>query len=75
MRLTDFQRQSICESAKSNFGTDTQVWLFGSRVDDHAKDGEIDLYIEPHTQKPADLITAKLQFLRDLGYPLKAGHF
>ena len=66
MRLTDFQRQSIYESAKSNFGADTQVWLFGSRVDDHAKSGDIDLYIEPQTQKPADLITAKLQFLRDL---------
>ena len=37
MRLTDFQIQTICESAKTNFGKDTQVWLFGSRVDDHAK--------------------------------------
>ena len=66
MRLTDFQRQSICESAKNHFGADTKVWLFGSRVDDHAKGGDIDLYIEPQTQKPADLITAKLLFLRDL---------
>ena len=66
MRLTDFQRQSIYETAKSNFGADAQVWLFGSRVDDQAKGGDIDLYIEPQNQKPADLITAKLQFLRDL---------
>ena len=28
--------------------------------------GDIDLYIESRTQKPTDLITAKLQFLRDL---------
>ena len=66
MRLSDFQRQTICESAKHNFGQDTQVWLFGSRVDDHAKGGDIDLYIESQTQKAADLIMAKLLFLRDL---------
>jgi hypothetical protein len=66
MRLTDFQRQAICESAINSFGTGTQVWLFGSRVDDHSKGGDIDLYIEPQTQKTSDLITAKLQFLRDL---------
>lgn len=66
MRLTPFQIQTICESAEKNFGKNTQVWLFGSRVDDHAKGGDIDLYIEPQTQKSSDLITAKLQFLRDL---------
>jgi predicted nucleotidyltransferase len=66
MRLTDFQRQTICESAKNNFVKDTQVWLFGSRVNDQAKGGDIDLYIEPQTQKSSDLISAKLQFLREL---------
>ncbi len=66
MRLSDFQKHSICESAKHNFGQDTHVWLFGSRVNDLAKGGDIDLYIEPQMQKPADLITAKLHFLRDL---------
>lgn len=66
MRLTNFQIQTICESAANNFGKDTHVWLFGSRVDDQAKGGDIDLYIEPQTQKSSDLIIAKLQFLRDL---------
>ena len=66
MRLTDFQKKTICESAMHNFGQDTQVWLFGSRVDDHAKGGDIDLYIETQNQKAADLIMAKLHFLKDL---------
>jgi predicted nucleotidyltransferase len=66
MRLTPFQIQTICESAQKNFGQDTHVWLFGSRVNDETKGGDIDLYIEPQTQKSSDLITAKLQFLRDL---------
>jgi len=32
MRLSDFQKHSICESAKHNFGQDTHVWLFGSSI-------------------------------------------
>jgi predicted nucleotidyltransferase len=51
---------------RKNFGKDTQVWLFGSRVNDETRGGDIDLYIEPQIQKSSDLITAKLQFLRDV---------
>lgn len=60
------QKEVICETASKYFGTEAHVWLFGSRVNDQAKGGDIDLYIESQTQKPTDLITAKLQFLRDL---------
>jgi predicted nucleotidyltransferase len=66
MRITPSQKQIICESAAKYFGDDTCVWLFGSRVDDQAKGGDIDLYIEPQIQNAADLIAAKLQLLRDL---------
>ncbi len=66
MRLSDFQRQIILKSAAQNFGQETQVWLFGSRVNDEAKGGDIDLYIEPQTQIPSDLIVAKLHFLKEL---------
>ncbi len=66
MRLSDFQRQIILKSAAQNFGQETQVWLFGSRVNDEAKGGDIDLYIEPQTQTPSDLIVAKLHFLKEL---------
>jgi predicted nucleotidyltransferase len=66
MRITSGQKQIICASAAKYFGADVQVWLFGSRVDDQAKGGDIDLYIEPQIQNAADLITAKLQFLREV---------
>jgi len=31
-----------------NFGADVNVWLFGSRVDDARRGGDVDLYVEPH---------------------------
>ena len=47
MRISDYQRKIILESAKKLFGDDVQVRLFGSRVDDAKKGGDIDLYVEP----------------------------
>lgn len=66
MRLTAIQTQAIRETAQACFGAGVHVWLFGSRVDDYAKGGDIDLYIEPQMGNAVDLITAKLFFLRDL---------
>jgi predicted nucleotidyltransferase len=66
MRITPIQKHIICEAAEKHFGPDVHIWLFGSRVNDQAKGGDIDLYIEPSIQNVADLVMAKLQFLRDL---------
>lgn len=48
------------------FGDTTHVWLFGSRVDDTKRGGDIDLYIEPENQNLSELAMAKLKFLRAL---------
>lgn len=66
MRITQTQKHIICETAEKYFGPDVHIWLFGSRANDKAKGGDIDLYIEPSIQNTADLVMAKLQFLRDL---------
>jgi predicted nucleotidyltransferase len=66
MRLTLIQKTAICETAAKYFGADAEVWLFGSRVNDQAKGGDIDLYIEPLISHAAKLVDAKLQFLREL---------
>ena len=38
-----------------NFGAETKVWLFGSRVDDARRGGDVDLYVE--TNKVNTLLT------------------
>lgn len=45
MRLTEEQIQCIVKHAANVFGESVQVYLFGSRVYDHLKGGDIDLYI------------------------------
>lgn len=44
MRLTEAQRQAITDAIHA-VDADAPVYLFGSRVDDHAKGGDIDLLV------------------------------
>ena len=46
MRLTDTQRSVIREEVQRHFGGNARPLLFGSRVRDDARGGDIDLYIE-----------------------------
>ncbi|MEK6749740.1 MAG: nucleotidyltransferase domain-containing protein [Pseudomonadota bacterium] len=46
MRLSPEQIESIRQATHENFGADTAVWLFGSRVDDARRGGDVDLYVE-----------------------------
>lgn len=46
MRLTPAQHERILQATHQNFGADAHVWLFGSRVDDARRGGDIDLYVE-----------------------------
>jgi len=71
MRITDLQASKIRSASLKCFGLDSHVWLFGSRVDDRQRGGDIDLYVEPGIQDPAELVDARLHFLcemhRELG--------
>lgn len=63
MRLTEFEVKSIIESFHNYFETGN-IYLFGSRVDDTQKGGDIDLYID--TKESDGLFEKKLQMLRDI---------
>ena len=49
MRLTEQQKQVILETIQRIAGADTDIYLFGSRLDDAAKGGDIDLLLESET--------------------------
>ena len=46
MRLSEDQRKAILETAREYFGSHCQVVLFGSRVDDDRRGGDIDLFVD-----------------------------
>lgn len=60
MRLTEFEHRTILSSFNEIFGKGN-IYLFGSRVDDHKRGGDIDLYIEP--EDCDRLSEKKIQFL------------
>ncbi|MDH4262376.1 MAG: nucleotidyltransferase domain-containing protein [Spirochaetia bacterium] len=61
MRLSKLEIESIKKIATTTFGNGTQVILFGSRVDDSLKGGDIDLYIKP--AEPKNIFQKKNDFL------------
>jgi predicted nucleotidyltransferase len=66
MRLSPDQRQAIRDAAKLCFGEDAQVWLFGSRVDDEKRGGDIDLFIRPPqtcSYSEIEIFKRKIRFL------------
>ncbi len=61
MRLPQNTIKLISSLALKYFGNDCNVYLFGSRVDDTRRGGDIDIYIE--TSKSEGIFDAKVEFL------------
>ncbi len=62
MRLTDKERVAIKDEVVSCFGASTRAVLFGSRVDDRKRGGDIDLLIQPR-HRLGDTFQRKVRFL------------
>ena len=46
MRLTASQTRLIADCVRRHLGARAKIWLFGSRLDDHKRGGDVDLYVE-----------------------------
>lgn len=66
MRLSEHDISTIKTLAQECFGDRAVVYLFGSRVDDTRRGGDIDLYIETDFDDVDRLIDARLHFLSRL---------
>jgi len=63
MRLTDYEIDSIKKTFHKVFGSG-KIYLFGSRVDDNKKGGDIDLYVQVEVAQ--DMLIKKIDFLAKL---------
>jgi len=66
MRLTPRQVHAIKQATAEIFGKMTEVWLFGSRVDDSKRGGDIDLLIRPTARDRKQAVTEKIRLLARL---------
>jgi predicted nucleotidyltransferase len=64
MRLTPEEVSAIKAATRLTFGSDAIVRLFGSRVDDRRRGGDIDLHVE--AEMSDNMVSLKSEFMERL---------
>lgn len=70
MRVTSPQIQTIRRHVQHHLGVDAAVWLFGSRLDDAQKGGDVDLYVEATPHRLMDELRCKIDLEDALDAPV-----
>lgn len=66
MRLSDHERTVLRQAARESFEPDVVVRLFGSRVDDARRGGDIDLLVETQLIDVERIAKARMHFLSSI---------
>ena len=67
MRLTEAERHAVQAACKEHWPEGSRVYLFGSRTDDLARGGDVDLLVElPHELPPAEMVSRRARFVARL---------
>ena len=66
MRLSPEEIRVIRGLIRAGFGAQSRIWVFGSRLDDDARGGDLDLYVEPDRLPPGNLLLVRQALQRDL---------
>ena len=70
MRVTLHQIQTIQHQIHHFLGDRSAIWLFGSRLDDSQKGGDVDLYVESAQHKLMDTLRCKIALQDALDAPV-----
>jgi len=63
MRVSTEQINIFNHYAHYYFGVDAEIWLFGSRVDDHKRGGDYDFLIETALKNANKVVSQKIALL------------
>lgn len=70
MRISSDQAQLIAQNIHHHLGESARMWLFGSRVDDQKRGGDVDLYVEADSHTLISELRCKLQLEECLEMPV-----
>lgn len=60
----------ICQQIHLHLGDSATIWLFGSRLDDQKRGGDVDLYVEAAAHTLLDEIRCKIKLEETLDMPV-----
>ncbi len=70
MRLTHEQAHNITQSIRRHLGQNAHIRVFGSRLDDSRKGGDLDLYVEASQHPLLSEVRCKIELMEMLDMPV-----